>query len=100
MTRSGSETKKRILTTAYGLVYKEGFGRVSVDAIAEAAGITKRTLYYHFDSKDSLVENALDQQHIHALAQIQEWGCNSARTPSELVDSIFKRLADWASKPK
>ena len=28
---------------------------VSVDAVAEKAGLTKRTLYYHFKSKDDLV---------------------------------------------
>jgi AcrR family transcriptional regulator len=31
------------------------FAAVSVDAVAAKAGVTKRTLYYHFKSKDDLV---------------------------------------------
>ena len=49
------DTKGRILSAAYRLFYKQGFSRVSVDAIADLAGVTKRTIYYHFDSKDEIV---------------------------------------------
>ena len=45
---------------------------MSVDAMAEAAGVTKRTLYYHFESKDALVAAVLDHQHIHIELMIRE----------------------------
>jgi AcrR family transcriptional regulator len=38
-------TKRRIIDAAYGLFYRSGFARTGVDDIAEAAGVTKRTLY-------------------------------------------------------
>ncbi|WP_164901295.1 helix-turn-helix domain-containing protein, partial [Mesorhizobium sp. M7A.F.Ca.CA.004.04.2.1] len=41
-----SPTRKRIVDAATRLFYAEGIGRVSVDAVAEEAGLTKRTLYY------------------------------------------------------
>lgn len=97
---SAKDTRDRILTSAYGLVYKEGFARVSVDAIADAAGVTKRTLYYHFKSKDALIADVLSHQHKLALARIQEWGGTSARTPGTFVAGIFKRLDDWVTKPR
>ncbi|RVA73096.1 TetR/AcrR family transcriptional regulator, partial [Mesorhizobium sp. M7A.F.Ca.US.006.04.2.1] len=50
-----SPTRKRIVDAATRLFYAEGIGRVSVDAVAEEAGLTKRTLYYHFKSKDDLI---------------------------------------------
>jgi len=100
MPRSGTKTRNRILTKAYGLFYKEGFARVSMDAIAEATGVTKRTLYYHFDSKDALVAAVLDHQHLHALARIQGWSKKTAQTPSELLAALFENLEQWASKPK
>ncbi|HYF89667.1 helix-turn-helix domain-containing protein [Azospirillum sp.] len=42
-----ADTRGRIIQAASKLFYAEGIGRVSVDAVAEKAGITKRTLYYH-----------------------------------------------------
>ena len=55
MSRSSDATRRRILDAAYELFYRKGFSRVGVDEIAELAGITKRSLYYHFESKDELL---------------------------------------------
>lgn len=100
MARSGVETKNRILTTAYGLFYREGFARVGVDAIAESTGITKRTLYNHFESKDALLAAVLDRQHRYAFDQIQRWGNVDARTPADFLVSLFESLEQWASRPR
>lgn len=100
MARSGIETKNRILTKAYGLFYKEGFARVSVDAIAQAVGVTKRTLYNHFESKDALIAAVLEHQHHHTLARIQGWGIKRAQNPSELLAALFDNLEQWASEPR
>ena len=56
-------TKGKILKSAYTLFRQEGFTRVSVDAIADQAGVTKRTVYYHFESKDDIVADVLKDQH-------------------------------------
>jgi AcrR family transcriptional regulator len=100
MARRPSQTRERILSAAYRLFYKEGFARVSVDAIAAAAGVTKRTLYNHFTSKDELLAAVLDRQHLLALAQIKKWGGDSAKTPSEFLTGLFEQLALWASRPR
>ncbi len=100
MARSARNTRERILSAAYGLLYKEGFARVSVDAMAEAAGVTKRTLYYHFDSKDALVAAVLDHQHVHALVRIQRSGTPLAESPEEFLAAFFEQLEKWASEPR
>lgn len=100
MAPSRTDTKTNILAKAYGLFYREGFARVSVDAIAEATGITKRTLYYHFESKDALAAAVLDHQHGHALAQFQAWASQSAETPQAFLRSLFDSLEDWAAQPR
>ncbi len=100
MPRSAIATRKRILSAGYNLLYREGFARVSVDAIAEAAGVTKRTLYQHFASKDAMVAAMLDQHHAHALAQMQSWGDVQAETPEQLISGLFDGLGSWASDPK
>ena len=55
MPGNADETRRRILESGYAFFYRQGFNRVGVDEIARAAGVTKRTLYYHFRSKDELL---------------------------------------------
>ncbi|HMB77114.1 MAG TPA: helix-turn-helix domain-containing protein [Kiloniellaceae bacterium] len=93
-------TRERILTAAYDLFYKEGFARVSMDAIANAASVTKRTLYYHFDSKDALAAAVLAHQHGYALAHVQSWRDAAARTPAAFLASLFRQLDAWAAAPR
>ena len=43
--------REKIVEAANRLFYGEGIRAVSVDAIAEKAGVTKKTLYYHFKAR-------------------------------------------------
>src|SRR3954470_15445085 len=47
--------KERILKTADRLFYVRGIRAVGVDTIAAEIGISKRTLYNYFPSKDALI---------------------------------------------
>ncbi len=51
--------RERIIAAARDLFYRHGIRAVGVEAIAEAAGTNKMTLYRHFDSKDALVAEYL-----------------------------------------
>jgi AcrR family transcriptional regulator len=53
--------RQRLLAAAAELFYRHGIRAVGVDAIAEAAGTNKMTLYRHFSSKDELVAEYLRQ---------------------------------------
>ena len=53
--------RERILAAAADLFYRHGIRAVGVEAIAEAAGTNKMTLYRHFASKDELVAEYLRQ---------------------------------------
>jgi AcrR family transcriptional regulator len=46
---------ERILAAADRLFYTQGIRAVGVDAVAAEAGVSKRTLYNHFPSKDALI---------------------------------------------
>jgi AcrR family transcriptional regulator len=49
------EMQERILETADRLFYSRGIRAVGVDTIADEIGISKRTLYNHYPSKDALI---------------------------------------------
>jgi AcrR family transcriptional regulator len=48
-------TQERILETVDRLFYREGIRAVGVDKLTEEIGISKRTLYNYFPSKDHLI---------------------------------------------
>ncbi len=98
MARSSALTNQRILDAAYGLFWRQGFVRVSMDQIAEGAKVTKRTLYQHFRSKDDLIAAALARSSELALARLQQFQLPASR--DAMIDSCFAQLADWASKPR
>jgi AcrR family transcriptional regulator len=99
MPRRADGTRRRILEVAYDLFYRDGFARAGVDAIAEAAGITKRTLYYHYESKDALLAAVLDVQHEITLSRIQRWASRASGDPATMVEIVFAEFARWAKKP-
>jgi AcrR family transcriptional regulator len=93
-------TRRRIIEAAYELFYRKGFARVGVDAVAAQAGVTKRTLYAHFDSKDRLLAAMLEAHHGLALERIRRWSGRLAGEADAMVKALFAELAIWASKPR
>lgn len=93
MPHSQSPTRKRIVDAATKLFYGEGIGRVSVDAVAEKAGLTKRTLYYHFRSKDDLVTAYLEEREQPNLRRMTGWFKDADGGLATKVEAIFSNLA-------
>ena len=100
MARDGAATRRHIIDAAYALFYKRGFARAGVDAIAAAAGVTKRTFYYHFDSKDTLVAEVLGAQHELMLMHIGQWFDRARGDPFSMTEILFSDFATWAREPR
>ncbi|MCK7612680.1 TetR/AcrR family transcriptional regulator [Roseibium sediminicola] len=100
MTVRASSAKERILTTANKLFYAEGIRAVSLDVIAEKAGITKKTVYYHFKSKDDLIEAYLASRDQPNLTQFRKWFEAADGGLPEKVEAIFQNIAKAARHPK
>ena len=98
MRRKSEETRQQIIDAAYTLFYRSGFLRTGVDAIADAAGITKRTLYQYFESKDDLIGVVLEHQHHMALERIRQWADCITGKPDQMVMTLFEKLAQWADE--
>jgi len=98
MPRSAGKTRRLILDAAYELFYRKGFNRVGVDEIAPASGVTKRSLYYHFKSKDELLASVLELQHELGLARIRKYENRYKGDPDEILAVLFSELAKWSAK--
>lgn len=57
----GSRTRRRLLDAAAAEVARHGIGRASLGAIAADAGLKTGSIYFHFDSKDQLIEEMLEE---------------------------------------
>lgn len=100
MPRAAAPTRKRIIESAYRLFRRQGYSRVTMDEIAAAAKLTKRTLYHHFESKDRLLADVLADQHELALRAFKTFGDKLSGSPEEIVTEMFRDLAVWADKPR
>ena len=76
--------QERILETADRLFYGQGIRAVGVDTIAAEIGISKRTLYNHFASKDDLI--------VAYLSRRLKPAPPSERPPVEQILGSFERL--------
>src|SRR6266481_9586237 len=76
--------KERILETADRLFYLQGIRAVGVDTIAAETGISKRTLYNHFPSKNELISAYLERRFRPVPT--------SDKPPAEQILRTFDRL--------
>lgn len=88
-------TKEKILDAADSLFYSGSIREVSVDRIAEIAGVTKKTLYYHFRSKDDLVAAYLDARRLPTIARYKAWAGDEGSV-HDRIERMFHKLADDA----
>jgi len=93
-------TRDAIVKAATSLFYSQGIRAVSVDAIADKAGLTKRSLYYHFRSKDDLIAAYLQSRDQPNLEAFEKWYAEADGDPGARVRSLFAHLADSARGPK
>jgi AcrR family transcriptional regulator len=100
MPRSADATRQRILDAAYREFRRKGYSRVGVNEVAAGAAVTKRTLYYHFNSKDALLATVLERQHEIAILSWDGFDSALARNPRRLIEKMFDDLAAWSSRPR
>lgn len=94
-----SALRARMVSESAGLFYAEGFTATGVDRVAEVVGVSKRTLYKHFGSKDALIEASLTatdemiRRDFFAAAQ----ACSS--DPREQIEGLFAALTRSLEQP-
>lgn len=93
---------EKILATAADLFYHRGIRSVGVDLIADQAGVTKKTLYDRFGSKDALVAAYLTRRHERWAAWFGErLAARGAAGSAPGVDQVVAALElaeEWAQE--
>lgn len=88
---------RRILDVASDLFYAHGIHAVGVDTIAAESGVTKRTLYDRFGSKDVLVATYLRERDERWRARVTA-AVEARGEPVDRALAPFAVLADWVAE--
>ena len=94
MTGQRIATTTRILTTAADLFSGHAYAEVSVDYIAQQAGITKMTLYQHFRSKDELALECL-RMRLNKREEMLDRVLSELDPKSDPLLALFDWLEEW-----
>ena len=88
----------RVLDAASQLFYERGIHAVGVDTIAEAAGVTKKTLYDRFGSKEALVVSYLQHRDARWRAHVAEHLAAEPTPGPDRVLAVFDAAISWSDE--
>ena len=89
-----SDQKQHIIKTAGELFFRLGIRSVSIDDICRELGMSKKTFYVYFASKDELIEQLLQANVAHLEKKM--------RTTMETEDfsGIVRKFTNWVTTEK
>ncbi|PRA80407.1 TetR/AcrR family transcriptional regulator [Microbacterium sp. MYb66] len=88
----------RVLDAASLLFYERGIHAVGVDTIAEAAGVTKKTLYDRFGSKEALVVSYLQHRDARWREHVAEHLSRVPEPGIARVLAVFDAAIAWSDE--
>lgn len=87
--RANSRNRERdIVLTAARIIHTDGFSRLNVDDLAKKVGISKSTLYQHFDHKSDIVLFALNT----GAQTISAFLTETNGTPLDRLEALLRFL--------
>ncbi|WP_417821701.1 TetR/AcrR family transcriptional regulator [Terasakiella sp.] len=78
------KTKERIIEAADDLFYRNGFEHTSFHDIAAAVGLSRGNFYYHFKTKDDILDAVIDLRMVRTKSLLNQWQ-DEGQTPMERI---------------
>ena len=91
MNTSQNSTRDRIIEKADELFYQQGFDNTSFAQIASEVGISKGNFYYHFKTKDRILDAVISSRIIKTNAMLEAWRTEASK-PQERILSFINIL--------
>ena len=89
-----SDAKERLLEAALDLIWKRGYGVLTIDAICEKAGVKKGSFYYFFDSKSTLAAAALHESWYSCGREVYDKIFSASVAPLDRIMNFMKSVHD------
>jgi AcrR family transcriptional regulator len=91
-------SRERLLAAAATLTYQEGVG-IGIEALCRVAGVSKRSMYQLFESKDELLAASLEE-HASDYAATLLPAPEDGRPPRERILHVFEQAESQAGTPE
>jgi AcrR family transcriptional regulator len=99
------QRREHLIDAALEVILERGYARVSIEAIARAAGITRPVVYDHFPNLGRLLHAVIEREERISLEQLaevvpehpgeQEPGALLAAGVTRFLDAVTSRPATW-----
>jgi len=92
-----AKPRERLLEAAATLTYRDGVG-IGIDALCKAAGVSKRSMYQLFKSKDELLAASLEERASAFVAGLLP-AADDDRSPRERILHVFEQVERRRERP-
>jgi AcrR family transcriptional regulator len=91
------QTRAEIVAKADDLFYRQGYERTSFADIAAAVKISRGNFYYHFKTKDEILEAVIELRAERTRAMLDSWAAG-AESPRGRIVAFIRMLIDNRAK--
>lgn len=94
-------TRERLLDAAYHIIAEESLSQLSIDRVAERAGLSRRTFFLHFSSKDQLLSDVLDYLRPAQARKYRQWAeqLDPDLTVEGRIYALFRHAIEESDAP-
>jgi TetR/AcrR family transcriptional repressor of nem operon len=93
---SRKQTREQIVEAADGLFYRQGYEHTSFADIADAVQISRGNFYYHFKSKDEILDAVIDLRLTRTQRMLGQWEADASGPADRIRSFIHMWLANRA----
>jgi TetR/AcrR family transcriptional repressor of nem operon len=84
-------TRDQIIEAADQLFYRQGYEHTSFADIADVVRISRGNFYFHFKSKDRILDAVIDLRLVHTRAMLERWE-TQGQGPEDRIRSFIHML--------
>ena len=90
-----ANTRQQIVNAANDLFYRQGFDHTSFADIAGAVQISRGNFYYHFKTKDEILDAVIETRLADTRAMIAAWAADSPDPAQRIRSYIRILITNW-----
>lgn len=94
-----TESRDRIIDAASRCLARSGLERTSISAIAREAGVSRQTIYNHFETKQEIIEQALETAASNAAERINAAAITNTSAAGFVVELCMSAVDEYSRNP-
>jgi len=93
-----TDTLARLLATTERLIYESGIAGTGIDRIVKESGVSRKTVYRYFQTKEALIAAALTQRDERWMTWFEAASLSGMPFPMR-IQAMFDALGTWFNTP-